>query len=164
MGKGNTEGRLLIMNSTTIAYIAGFLDGDGSIFFQLVRRKDYVFGFQIRCSLAFYQKTENKRILELLKSKFGCGYIRDRKSGISDYTVVEPGEVMKIFKILKPYVVLKRNHILLGMKILKALPFADTPAKFLKLCRLVDTYMSLNYSKKRTITSKVVERYLKAHN
>jgi len=42
------------MDSTILAYIAGFLDGDGSIFFQLVRRKDYIYGYQIRCSVAFY--------------------------------------------------------------------------------------------------------------
>lgn len=44
------------MNPTILAYIADFLDGDGSIFFQLVKRKDYIFGYQIRCSMAFYQK------------------------------------------------------------------------------------------------------------
>lgn len=38
------------------AYIAGFLDGDGSILAQLVRRTDYRLGFQIRVSITFYQK------------------------------------------------------------------------------------------------------------
>jgi hypothetical protein len=42
------------INSTTIAYIAGFLDGDGSIFFQIIPRKDYKLKFQIRSSIAFY--------------------------------------------------------------------------------------------------------------
>ena len=32
------------MHDATRAYLAGFLDGDGSIIFQLVRRKDYVYG------------------------------------------------------------------------------------------------------------------------
>jgi hypothetical protein len=45
------------MNPTTLAYVAGFLDGDGSIFFQLIRKRDYRLGFQIRSSVAFYQKT-----------------------------------------------------------------------------------------------------------
>jgi intein-encoded DNA endonuclease-like protein len=43
------------MNETILAYIAGFLDGDGSVFFQIVPRKDYVRKFQIRSSIAFYQ-------------------------------------------------------------------------------------------------------------
>eukprot|EP01047_Picozoa_sp_COSAG01_P000436 COSAG01_NODE_8_length_44037_cov_102.614593_10_plen_59_part_00 len=39
------------------AYIAGFLDGDGSINAQIVQRKDYVLKFQIRVSVTFFQKT-----------------------------------------------------------------------------------------------------------
>jgi LAGLIDADG endonuclease len=58
------------MDTTVLAYIAGFLDGDGSIFFQLVRRKDYCLGYQVRTSIAFYQKTENERILLWLKEQF----------------------------------------------------------------------------------------------
>jgi hypothetical protein len=34
------------MESIELAYIAGFLDGDGSIFFQIVPRKDYKQKFQ----------------------------------------------------------------------------------------------------------------------
>ena len=54
-------------DSTILAYIAGFLDGDGSIFFQIVPRKDYKQKFQIRTSIGFYQDTSNVRILEWLK-------------------------------------------------------------------------------------------------
>lgn len=38
-----------------IIYLAGFLDGDGSIIAQLVFRKDYKFKFQIRLTLQFSQ-------------------------------------------------------------------------------------------------------------
>jgi len=41
----------------TLDYLGGFLDGDGSIFAQIVRRKDYRMGFEIRCSVGFYQKS-----------------------------------------------------------------------------------------------------------
>ena len=37
-----------IISTTTKSYIAGFLDGDGCIMFQLIHRKDYVYGYQIR--------------------------------------------------------------------------------------------------------------------
>jgi hypothetical protein len=59
------------MDPTVLAYIAGFLDGDGSIFFQLIRKPDYRFGFQIRPSVAFYQKTNNETM-----SRFFCGSSR----------------------------------------------------------------------------------------
>ena len=40
-----------------LAYIAGFLDGDGSIYAQIVKGDDYKYGFRIRISIAFFQKT-----------------------------------------------------------------------------------------------------------
>src|SRR6266480_4728625 len=50
---GNTEGRPTIVRASQAAYIAGFLDGDGSIHLQLVRQKAYRFGFYIRSSMSF---------------------------------------------------------------------------------------------------------------
>jgi hypothetical protein len=40
-----------------LSYIAGFLDGDGSIYAQIVKRSDYRLRFQIRVCIGFYQKT-----------------------------------------------------------------------------------------------------------
>jgi intein-encoded DNA endonuclease-like protein len=151
------------MDTTILAYIAGFLDGDGSIFFQLVRRKDYCFGYQIRTSIAFYQKTENERILLWLKEQFVSGYIRRRKTGISDYTIVEPKEVRRVLEILRPYVRLKKEHVRLGLEILKEFPVAMDAVKLISLCRLVDRFRSINYSKKRAITSDIVESFLRSH-
>ncbi len=160
---GNTEGRRVTMDPTILAYIAGFLDGDGSIFFQLVRRKDYCLGFQIRTSIAFYQKTENEQILLWLKDQFCSGYIRRRKTGISDYTIVEPKEVQRVLELLQPYVRLKREHVRLGLEILGKFPLNDDATELISLCRLVDRFQDINYSKKRTITSAVVADHLKSH-
>src|SRR3989304_2797613 len=110
-----------IMDSTKLAYISGFLDGDGSIFFQIVPRKDYKQKFQIRTSIGFYQDSSNVRILEWLKEQIGAGYIRHRKTGISDYTIVESKEVEKLLTLLLPYVKLKRKHSELGLEIIKRL-------------------------------------------
>lgn len=46
------------MRKPNNSYIAGFIDGDGSIIAQIVRREDYVRKFQIRVSVVFYQKTK----------------------------------------------------------------------------------------------------------
>ncbi len=148
------------MDSTTLAYIAGFLDGDGSIFFQIVPRKDYKERFQIRCSIAFYQKSNNVEILEWLKSKFGVGYIRYRKTGVSDYTVVESKEVQKILLLLQSYVRLKKKHIELGLEILQKLKDKKSKEDFLEVCKLVDKFKEINYSKKRKITYKTVSNSL----
>lgn len=148
------------MDPTTIAYIAGFLDGDGSIFFQIISRPDYKLKFQIRSSIAFYQDTKNKEILEWLKEIFGAGYIRHRKTGVSDYTIVEPKEVYRILKLLQPYIKLKKKQVSLGLLILDELKNKKSKEDFFKICKLVDKFKDLNYSKKRTMNYKVVKKSL----
>ena len=151
---------MIIMDKTILAYIAGFLDGDGSIFFQIIPRKDYKQKFQIRSSIAFYQKNENVKILDWLKEKFEVGYIRHRKTGISDYTIVESKEVKKILLLLQPYVILKKKQVELGLKILEKLETKKSNEDFLEICKLVDEFKKLNYSKKRKITYEIVNNYL----
>ena len=149
-----------IMDSTILAYISGFLDGDGSIFFQIVPRKDYKQKFQIRTSIGFYQDSSNVRILEWLKEQIGAGYIRHRKTGMSDYVIVEPKEVKRILTLLQPYVKLKRKHVELGLEILKKLEDKKSDKDFLEICKLVDKFKDLNYSKKRKITYEIVSKSL----
>ena len=96
------------MHDAARAYLAGFLDGDGSIIFQLVRRKDYVYGFQIRASVCFYQSTRHRAGLECLKQQLGCGYIRDRAGSMSDYTIVGWSAVKRVLELVQPFVVFKR--------------------------------------------------------
>jgi hypothetical protein len=148
------------MDDTILAYIAGFLDGDGSIFFQIVPRKDYKQKFQIRSSIAFYQKTKYVWILEWLKKEFDCGYIRHRKTGISDYTIVDSKEVEKILKLLAPHVRLKKKQVELGIEIIKRMKYKKTDRDFIEICKLVDKFGNLNYSKKRKITFEVVSKFL----
>ena len=96
-----------------------------------------------------------------LKEQLVSGCLRRRGTGISDYTIVEPSEVRRLLKELQPYVRLKRNQVQLGLEILEALPSATDPGQFLALCRRVDQFRDLNYSKKRTVTSDLVEHQLR---
>lgn len=152
------------MLETTKAYIAGFLDGDGCVMLQLVRRKDYVYGYQIRASIVFYQKSERISCLKWLKHKLRYGYIRLRKDGVAEYTIVGCGEVRKILTLLKPYVHLKRKQVKLALEIINELPprhprVRVEPRKFLALCKKVDKFAELNYSKKRKNTAEVVKKH-----
>ena len=61
--------------------------------------------------------------------------------------------------LLRPYLVLKKQHAELGLDILQRLKTQRTVEDFLVICRLVDKFGDINYSKKRTITSQVVEDF-----
>ena len=61
------------MRALTASYVAGFLDGDGSIHFQLVRQKEYRFGFYIRSTVSFSQSTSSRSGLEHIQGVIGGG-------------------------------------------------------------------------------------------
>lgn len=146
------------------AYIAGFLDGDGCIMFQLIHRKDYVFGYQIRASIVFYQKAIHRDHLDWLKRKLGYGYIRLRNDGMAEYTIVGLTAVMDILTHLQPYLRLKRKHAALAQRIAKKLPRYRRLDKdtLLNVSHLVDEFIGINYSKRRTNTTAVLKAFLDA--
>ena len=148
------------MNETIRAYIAGFLDGDGSVFFQLVRRSGYVYGYQVRASLCFYQNTKNKEGLLWLKEQLGSGYIRDRTGSMSDMAIVGYAEVKRVLLLVRPYVVFKKPQVEQALILLDTLKPKLTPQEFLEIAKNVDSFAALNYSKKKQINAACVEAYL----
>ena len=154
------------MTNEQKAYIAGFLDGDGCVMLQLIRRKDYIFGYQIRASIVFYQKTEYKQFLVWLKQKLKDGYISERNDGMSEYTIVGFTSVERVLNLLLPYLRLKRKQARLALKVISQTPGQGRkykPQLLLRLAKEVDKFAQLNYSKKRKRTSVEVEEYLKSH-
>ena len=150
------------MSSEEKAYIAGFLDGDGSIIAQLVQRKDYRLGYQIRVSVVFYQKTLHQEFLLWLKKQLGYGYIRARRDGMTEYTIVGFREVELVLTLLYPFLRLKKSLARDVLKIIKMHPGQRkmTKAQLIKLSTLVDKTARFNYSKKRTVTSAKVITFI----
>ncbi len=152
------------MSNEEKAYIAGFLDGDGCIMAQLVRHKDYIYGFQIRVSIVFYQKQSHQEILSWLKSKLDYGYIRLRNDGMAEYTIVGPKEAREVLKLLVPYLRLKKVLAKQVIKLIDEMPSKMTVAELLRLSVLVDQTATFNYSKKRTNNSEALKTFLKDKN
>lgn len=152
------------MSDEERSYIAGFLDGDGSIMAQLVRRKDYKLGFQIRTSIVFYQKTDHQDILLWLKRQLQHGYIRHRNDGMTEYTIVGFREVEYVLKLLVPFLRLKKVLAKQVLEIIATHPKKMTAKKLLTMSKHVDKTATFNYSKKRTNTQETVEDYLKDNN
>jgi hypothetical protein len=144
------------------AYIAGFLDGDGSIMAQLVKRNDYKLGYQIRASIVFYQKTNHRKFLLWLKGQLGFGYIRDRNDGMSEYTIVGLREVEYVLTLLYPFLRLKKALAKDVLYLIRQHPAKRnmTAKQLVRLSKLVDKTAAFNYSKKRTNTSLEVMAFL----
>jgi hypothetical protein len=150
------------MNASDSSYVAGFLDGDGSIHFQLVRQKEYRFGFYIRASVSFSQSTTARRGLEHIQSLLGGGYMRDRGTGMSDLVITSRPLLLHILEDVEPYVIFKKEHVRKALEILPQLDRVKDPVVFLQLAREVDAFATLNYSKTKRIFAVDVERHLRS--
>lgn len=150
-----------------LAYIAGLLDGDGSIIAQIVRRQDYKWGFKITLTVQFTQKSNRRVYLEKLFSLLGVGFIRDRvknQFSVSDYVITDVKHVYALLKALQPYLRIKQKQANLVITLIEQLPLAkEAHQKFIQLCLIVDQVAALNDSKNRKVTSKtVIEHFNKS--
>ena len=149
------------LSSEEKAYIAGFLDGDGSINAQIVKREDYVLKFQIRVSITFFQKTNRHWFLIKLYKKLSYGTLRKRPDGMSEYAIVGINSVENVLNLLLPYIELKKPQAKLLLEIIQNMPkVKNDPQAFLKLCEKVDKFINLNDSKKREINYETVRSKL----
>lgn len=148
------------LTATDLAYLAGFVDGDGCINAQIVRRKDYVLKFQIRVSVTLFQKTSRHWFLLQIEKSVGFGKPRKRPDGISEYTVVGSSSVKHLLTALLPFLRLKKKQAQFVLQIIDTLSKTQDPQAFVKLCEMVDTIADLNDSKKRTIRASVVRSEL----
>ncbi len=142
------------------AYIAGFLDADGSIISQIVKAEKYKYGFSLRLSIVFYQKSDKHWFLMQLKDKLKYGTLRKRKDGISEYVIVSAEPVKYILKLLQPYLIIKKGLAKHVLKIIEYKKNINDKNEFIEVCKLVDETKNMTYSKKRSITSEEVIKFL----
>jgi LAGLIDADG endonuclease len=150
------------VEASQASYLAGFLDGDGSIHFQLVRQAGYRYGFYIRATLSLSQSTSARHGLKVLQTMIGGGYLRDRGTGMSDLVVTSRPLLLKVLSAVEPYVVFKREHVHRALGLIPRLSPGVGPEEFLQLAREVDAFATLNYSKSKRITAADVERHLRS--
>lgn len=151
-----------MINLTNIekAYMAGFLDGDGSIMAQLVKSDNYKYGFTIRTSIVFCQKSEKHWFLMYLKEKLKYGSLRKRKDGMSEYTITSSAPTKDILENLVDLLIIKKSLANLVLKIIEDKKKIKDIDSFIEVCRLVDKTKSMTYSKKRKITTADVITHL----
>jgi hypothetical protein len=148
------------VNALDASYLAGFFDGDGSLHFQLVRQKEYRFGFYARASLSFSQSTSARAGLEQLQRLVGGGYLRDRGTGMSDLVITSRPLVTNLLIKMEPYVRFKEVHVREGLKLLTMIRPRMNQEEFLQVADAIDAFSSLNYSKTKRISAKDVRAFL----
>ena len=138
-----------MINQIKIAYIAGFLDGDGSIYVRLKPNFTYKYGFQVAPYIVLFQSQKDQANFEKVCSLIGSGYLRVRKDGILEYIIGRNEAIKDFLKKVKPFLILKKEQADLMLEILDKKERVENQKDFQTLANLIDRFRELNYSKKR---------------
>jgi len=140
---------MLKLTQTQLAYLAGFIDGDGSIYARLKPNDTYRYGYQIAPYIILFQSAKDEVNFQKICQMLNCGYLRRRKDGILEYTIGRQEEILDLINKIKPYLILKKRQANLIEKIFKTKSLVKNLKDFNKLMDLVNQFGDINYSKKR---------------
>jgi len=133
------------------AYIAGFLDGDGSVYVRAKPNPTYRYGFQVAPYIVLYQSKKSKDNFTKVCKLIGYGNLRERSDGVLEYIINKINDIKDFLSAVRPFVILKKQQIELMLKIVEAKSKVEKESDFRILLELIDSYRELNYSKKRKI-------------
>ena len=102
-----------------LAYIAGFLDGDGSVMVQVKKTKFSPKGWRLMFTICFYQDSKHAQPLSWIKKKLQIGYLSYRNDGITEFRVNGYAQTENILKELFPYLHFKKKQIGMILEILR---------------------------------------------
>ena len=139
-----------------LAYIAGFLDGDGSLMLQVKKRSDTKLGVRFMATICLYQDTRHDKDLYWIRDVFKIGYISNRKDGISELRINGYKTVLDILQNLQPFIRFKKiqaKALIKACRILKDTPITSLNKKQLKeLVSLIFIIKNQNYSSRSTLS------------
>ena len=138
-----------LISQTQRSYLAGFLDGDGSIYAQLKPNKTYKYGFQIVYYIVLFQSQKNQNNFAKICAMINLGYLRVRKDGILEYIIGTQEGIKKFIELVEPYSIMKKPQLNILKRIIILKSKVKNQKDFKILARLIDNFRKLNYSKKR---------------
>ena len=142
------------LSKINLAYIAGFLDGDGSLMIQIKKRKDgNKSGKRFMLTICFYQDSRHDESLNWIREVLNIGYISKRNDGMTELRINGFKQVANIIKILLPFIKFKKIQANLLLKSANLLQKSNLSEQNLRI--LVDNIIKIqseNYvtKKKRT--------------
>ncbi len=103
-------------------YIAGFLDGDGSIGAHIEQRPDRRrFPFRVRLKVAFTQHSRHKNLMFLLQKTLGdIGNIREvRTHNLTELIILKRSDLKKVLERLIPHLILKQRQARIALAMIE---------------------------------------------
>jgi hypothetical protein len=109
VAKDNTVGSR--PTTVQLAYIAGFLDGDGSLMMQIKKRSESPLGTKrFMLTICFYQDSRHEQPLLWIRKILGIGYFSRRNDGMSELRINGYEQIERILRSLLPYLKFKRKQ------------------------------------------------------
>ncbi len=138
------------------AYIAGFLDGDGSLMLQIKKRKDGKLKRRFMGTICFYQDSRHEKPLSWIRKVLKIGYISRRNDGITELRINGVKQIKNILKRLIPFIKFKKKQAIALYNAVKLLDSEKlnilSNHKLVKLIGYILTIQHNNYVTKRKKT------------
>jgi len=146
----------------SLSYIAGFLDGDGSLMLQIKKRKDGRLKRRFMCTICFYQDNRHEKTLYWIREVLGIGYISRRNDGMTELRINGFKQTKEILEKLIPFIRFKKEQATALYSAAKLLD--QNQGKLLDkkdLLKLVDCIMTIQKNNYITRKKKTKEDILK---
>ena len=129
-----------------LAYIAGFLDGDGAISALIEKHSEKKYGFRVRVSLDFYQHESNVEVLNYIRDFFGEGSLRKSINRTQKLSIRNQETLKRILPGLYKFSVIKKKQIAMAIKILNSV--TKSRKGLISLAQRADSLAALNIRSK----------------
>ena len=141
-----------------LAYIAGFLDGDGSLMLQIKKRKDGNKKFRFMSTICFYQDTRHEEPLYWIKKILEIGYISRRNDGMTELRINGFKQVKNIIQDLLPFIKFKKNQAeaIIEANYLLMSKLSKSKKELLKIIDLMLEIQNNNYKSRKKKTKQEV--------
>ena len=142
-GGGLYRGKTSEMTEVEKAYVAGFLDGDGSIMAHIEPHRECRFGYRIRVVIKFSQHESSSLVLAELKRLCG-GYLSQANKHVRELAIKSSTNVECFLKEVAPYVRVKRTQAEQALRLIEELRQVKTLEDFKGAARLADQISQSN--------------------
>ena len=146
-------------------YLVGFVDGEGCFYVGIVKSKETVSKWQVIYLFKVSQNPSGKRVLEILKNRLDCGYIK--ANSLTDKTDKSLAFVVRDLQSIKQKVIpFFQNKLLTNKaqdfdKFCQVVEIVSQGRHFSKegMIKIIDIAYSMNTGKRKFSKDEILEKY-----